>query len=199
MEESVKTSQGKKDILFKKMKYEFTTSLQSNLQIFKSSLFEFSIIQPVTDINLMSRILSGDPDVTWDKMSKFITIDNTITNIYNLATIENKNLIFSVIKSEIKSHPDYPVKLFQALTGSTVMSSIQNYNLSLKLTLEKSNDFTNYHTCFNFVEIKLPLDFSSLSEKEKKDLIILAIGYDAVANEINRKINQQGGVMMFNN
>ncbi len=49
---------------------------------------------------------------------------------------------------------------------------------------------TNYHTCFGFVDIFLPSDFNLLP---KKDLFIMAIGYDAILNEIKSNINSVGG------
>jgi len=61
-------------------------------------------------MDLMSRILSGDPDITWNKILPFFSINNTRTNNYDLATEENKKLIMDIIKSEIKSHPDYDNK-----------------------------------------------------------------------------------------
>jgi tripartite motif-containing protein 71 len=194
LRESVKTPQGRNNILLKKMKYDFATSLKTNLETFKSSLFK-SLGKDISDIGikLISRILSGDPDITWDKILPYFSIEDTFTNYYPLATQTNKKLIMDIIKSEIKSHPDYPEKLFEVLTGARVMSSSQNYKLRLVLTLQTSDRLTNYHTCFGWVEIKFPDNFNSLSETEKKNLILLAIGYDAIVYEIQSKINQAGG------
>lgn len=198
LRQSVKSTEGKINIVLRKMKYDYATSIKDKLNGFKSSLYKsFGIDISNIGINLISRILSGDSEITWDKIYPFFTIDNTSTNKYDLATENNKKIIFDVIKSEIDKYPDYPKKLFEALTGGRVMSQGQNYKLSLKLILNSSNTLTDFHTCFGWVGINLPIDFKDYETNEKENLIKLAIGYDALVNEINSKINQIGGNIVF--
>ena len=190
LRKSVKTSQGKIEILLQKMKYDYAISLRNNLETFKTSFFKY-LGKDISNIGieLMTRILSGDPDITWEKILPFFQITSTI----GLDNVENKKLILGVIESEVKSHQDYPKKLFEALTGARIMSSSYSSKLELKLNEVLSDSLTNYHTCFGWVDINLPENFNRLSQTEKKKLIIIAIGYDAISNEIKSKVNQLGG------
>ena len=130
----------------------------------------------------------GDPDITLEKILQFFQITSSI----GLDTIKNKKLIMNIIKSESVLHSDYPSKLFEVLTNARIMSSSYSSKLEFKL-LGPSDSLTNYHTCYGWVDIKLPANFNTSSDSEKKDLIIMAIGYDAVVYEIRSKINQAGG------
>ena len=191
LKESVKSPEGKINIILKKIKYDYALSLEKNLKIFKSSLYYY-IGMDISNlgIKLINRILSGDPEITWKKILPFFKITSNIGSDDEPI----KKLIMNIIESEIKLYPDYPSKLFEALTGAKRMSSSYNSKLELKLFL---NDFeitnTNYHTCFGFVDIYLNKNFNSLIESNKKEIIYNEINYNSLIQEINRKLNQQGG------